>query len=298
MNDLIPATGGIKSKYDSRTITHGAMAGTPLIQGGIDYAPEDILHQHKIGKCTAISLIQNAEKALGKKFSDDFQFLLQKKFYDKDWYEGSSVFNALKVGKTYGFLPAELWTHTNVLETTTWSEYVAQLQAIPDAEIQRLVGLCTDKLTGYAQVANDPQAIAQAISDSKTGVLCLLTSGSTWWTALDGHSSWTTADLEATGSMRVPTQSLSGHAIIASKFDYRYTNLLSCPNTWGTIWDDANHGVCHLDLNKYKLFEIWIPYYAPLTVDIQKKIVVAQLSLIDLLKQLIINLKNQLGIRA
>jgi len=63
---------------------------TPLIKGGFNYLPTDILDQKNVGICTAISHIQNRNKANGKTYSADFQYLLQKKFYDMNWTEGSS----------------------------------------------------------------------------------------------------------------------------------------------------------------------------------------------------------------
>ncbi len=254
--DFIQGTGAKMSYYDARTIQHD-MASVPLVQGGYIYTSDEILMQYKIGKCTAISLVQNANKALGKKFSDDFQYLLQKKYFDLNWDEGSSIFNALKVGKTYGFLPAELWTHTNVDTMTTYEEYVSQLQSIQESEIQRLIGLCTNKLTGYAQVdTSNPQSIAKAISDSKSGILCRYLAGSTWYTAVDGRLSWSPIDIDP---LRPPTEGLSGHAIGATYFDYTLSPIVTLANTWSTAWNCQ--GNAHDNLSNYKMDEAWIPYY-------------------------------------
>src|SRR3990167_1720183 len=101
--------GAQDSPIDKRTIKHSdlAMVVAPLIKGGYDYFPSEISHQRNVGICTAISLTQNRERANNKKYSPDFQYLLQKKYIDQNWTEGSSIFSALKVGKTYGFLPLE-----------------------------------------------------------------------------------------------------------------------------------------------------------------------------------------------
>lgn len=259
-DDFIQGTGALESHYDARTVTHETTTAVPLVTGGYDYGPTEIEHQHKVGICTAISLVQNAEKYFGKKFSPDFQYLLQKKYFDLAWYEGSSIFNALKVGKNYGFLPIELFTWiTEDDRNLSYADYAAKLEAIPDAEVQRLILLCTNKLTGYGQVdVSNPQSVAKSIVDSKTGILCRYTSGSTWWTAVNGQNSWATKDIDP---LRRPTDQLSGHAIIASKFDYTVNMTQTLANTWGILWNDQNKGNAHIDWNNYKMDEAWIPYY-------------------------------------
>lgn len=59
-----PGLGAHKSPLDFRTFKHDVTLGAPVTQGGVTYNPEDILHQHTVGVCTSISLIQNAQKAL------------------------------------------------------------------------------------------------------------------------------------------------------------------------------------------------------------------------------------------
>lgn len=261
MENLIPATGAQESNYDVRTISHekGDMA-LSLVFGGYDYLPEDIDHQHKVGICTAIELTQNAGKVFGKKFSADFQYLLQKKFFDQGWFEGSSIFSSLKVGKNYGFLEAKDFPHvTEADRYLSYSEYIDKLQAISDLEIQRLLELCKHKLTGYASVdVYSPQSIAKGIVDSEAGILCRYVAGSTWWTAKDGRISWATTDIDP---LREPTQDLSGHAIIMSKFDYMNGYNQTLANTWGIEWNDKNKGTANINWSNYKMSEAWIPYY-------------------------------------
>lgn len=253
-------TGAQESHYDSRTYKHDTTLATPLTTGGIIYSPEDIDNQHKEGICTGISLTQNANKTLGKKFSPDFQYLCQKKFYDLNWVEGSSIFSALKVGKNIGFLPIELFTYvTEADRVLSYPDYVSKLQAIPDSEIQRLIGLCVNKLTGYAQLALDPQSLAKGITDSKSGILCRYTVDESWWTDINGRSSWLTKDIDP---IRPPKTIGGGHAIGATYFDYSVVKNITHANTWGTQWNDQNHGNCHIINDNYKCTEAWIPYYA------------------------------------
>ncbi len=243
-------TGALKSKRDKRTIRHKvAFAGVPLVKGGYEYLPENIEHQHTVGICTAISLIQNREKANGKKYSPDFQYLLQKKFIDKNWTEGSSVFSALQVAKKYGFLPLELWTHTTEQDRyLPYSEYIAKLQAISIEEVQRLISLCTDKIAGYRQEdETDPQLIAKAIIESDSGVLCRYGCQDYWWTP-----SWLPQDIDP---LRWKPET-SGHAVGLHAFDFTETLKFKMNNTWGTLWDWS--GCANIIHSLYPPTEVWM----------------------------------------
>lgn len=251
--------GAHESAFDPRTWQHENTTATPVVSGGYHYDPTEIEHQHSVGICTAISLVQNAQKALGKKFSPDFHYLIQKKYYDLNWYEGSSIFNALKAGKNIGFLPIGLFTHvTEQDRLLPYSQYIAKLQAIPDVEIVRLMALCTDKLTGYAAVETDTVSLSKAINDSTAGILTRYDVGSEWWTSIKGYTSWLPVDIDP---LRAPKSPVSGHAIGTSYFDYTSNPMLDHPNTWGTDWNMK--GIGHTNHNNYKCTEAWIPYYSP-----------------------------------
>ena len=64
-------TGAHESKKDIRTFAYKAVPGAQ--RGGKRYDSDDIEDQYTVGICTAISLTQNARKALGIQFSADFQ---------------------------------------------------------------------------------------------------------------------------------------------------------------------------------------------------------------------------------
>lgn len=262
-NDLICGFSTHESPEDYRTLVHAssgaeAMVSMAAISGGYSYAPEEIEHQHKEGICTGISFEQNSQKVTGRKYSPDFQYLLQKKFIDGNWDEGSSIMSALKVGKAYGFLPIQYFTQVTENDRfLPYGEYIAKLKAIPDAEIQRLIGLCVNKLTGYAMVdVSDANAIALAIEDSKAGILCRYEVGAEWWTKPDGTPSWDPAFINP---LRPPKTAVGGHAIIMSQFDYTNGFNQVLANTWGTEW--CKKGTADIDYSVYKPTEAWIPYY-------------------------------------
>ena len=242
--------GASESEYDYRTITHETTMVTPVLVGGVDYNSSDIVNQHRVGICTAAAMVANANKATSKKFSMDFQYLLQKKYVDKNWIEGSSIFSSLKVGKNYGFLPEALFTYvTEADRDLPYADYIAKLVAIPDTEIARLLALCSDKLAGYAQVdISAPELIQRAILDSKAGILARFAVGKEWFTP-----SWKPEDIDP---LRAPQVVISGHAVVKIKFADRAFDLA---NSWGPLWNKQGIGTTHFD--NYRATEAWIPYY-------------------------------------
>ena len=243
-------TGALESQSDPRTVKHEDVTATGdfLVKGGQVYSPEDIEHQHKVGICTAICLTQNRAKVNGKKYSADFQYLLQKKYYDQNWYEGSSIFNALRVGKNIGFLPVELFPIGETDRFSSYQEYIAKLQAIPDAEVERLKTLCVDKIQGYASVdVSDSQSIARAINESEGGILCRYGCGDTWWLP-----SWLPKDINP---LRKPIRDTSGHAILMTAFEYTYNFMQKLANTWGKDWN--LQGNADIDYSNYPMYEAW-----------------------------------------
>lgn len=244
-------TGGNVSELDPRTIKHLDFAGVPFVTGGVEYLPTDIEHQHSVGICTAISRVQLRQKQTGKKYSPDFQYLLQKKYYDLNWTEGSSVLSANKVAKNIGFLPASLWSHTTESDRyLPYPQYIAKLQQIPDSEVIRLQGLCVDRIAGYAQVdVTDAQAIAKAVINSpgQTGILCRYGCQKNWWLP-----SWMAKDIDPLRN----APETSGHAIILGSFDYAVEFIQKVANTWGKTW--CLNGSAHINWVNYPMTEAWV----------------------------------------
>lgn len=246
------ATGCVQSKKDKRHFKHLAVKALPLAIGGTIYQPQDIEDQHKVGICTAIDLTNQAGKVHGKKYDADFQYLLQKKFIDGDWYEGSSILSALKGGNKFGFLPLGLFSITEK-DRTDYPSYVAKLQAIPDSEIQRLLSLCENKLTGYARVGTDTQSIAQALNDSPYGIQCMYAVGKEWYTDSDGVITYDPIRIDP---LKYPKEVISGHSIKATYFNFLVSKWLLHANSWGVDYD--LQGNCHVG---YTPIEAWIPYF-------------------------------------
>jgi len=253
-------SGGAPSPNDYRTITHEyPTLARPYTRGGITYFPGDIEHQHKVGICTAISLVQNVQKALGKKYCPDFQYLLQKKYFDASWEEGSSIFSALRAAIKYGFLPRiDSPFQDESIRSLSYDKYIERLQSISDADFRMLLSKCEKKLTGYAKVdTSTPDNIAHAIDNSDAGILCLYSIGKEWWTSpTNGFSSWNPSDINP---LRAPKVQVSGHAISAVSYDFTLATNGVLANTWGRDWN--KNGCGDINFDGYKMIEAWIPYY-------------------------------------
>lgn len=263
MENYRPGLGANESAFDYRTLQHDQV-GAPQIKaiGGTKYSTDKILHQHKVGICTAISLVQNAYVATGKRYSEDFQYLLQKLYTDGNWFEGSSPFSAISTAKKYGMLPIEYLP--SILEkepTLDYDQYKNKLIAIAgDKEkMAFLLSKCEFPIKGYSRVnVTDVYLIAQAIADSKAGIIARFDLGASWYTDKNGALSWNAKDIEP---LRKDTEVVSGHQVTIT--DYNFSTVMSyngqLANTWGPTWADDGSAV--FDLKNYRPTEAWCIYY-------------------------------------
>lgn len=269
-------TGAEESKYDIRTFEYSGTdkASEDTWEVGESLAnTEYIEDQHKVGNCTAISLTMKARRHYGIDFSDDFQYLLQKKFIDKDWKEGSSALSACKVGKNYGFLPASEWTHTTIADRKLpYSKYIAKLRAIPDKEIERLLALSSEyKIEAYAKIANNIESLASAIAENGS-VIARFVIGKEWWS-------------KPIEPLRAPHSPISGHLVSITK---RHGRSYRIANSWGTDWADGGTAYGFYDI--YSPTEMWQIWFADVPNEIKKqqeKINTLQWQVLGLLQQLI-----------
>lgn len=270
----MPPTGALKSKFDIRTFSAPTKAYAN-VKGGTRYEPEDIESQHNVGICTAISLTQNAKKATGMKFSADFQYLMQKKYVEGNWNEGSSILYALKAARGKedsmgnfqygGLLPEAKWTFTTEADRKLpYHEYIKKLQAIPETEIRKLFYISKNyRIKAYASVVVNRDAMAQAIDGSKAGVLCRYDIGKEWWTDIKGNLTW---DKNSIQPLRAPKVVISGHAVTDSNYN---GNSFRVVNTWGKDW--AEGGTAYRFIG-YNPTECWAIFYDELPKEIDEKV--------------------------
>lgn len=256
------------SKVDLRTFSYKPTKAN--IKGGVSYKVKDIDNQHRVGICTAISMTMNASKALNKKFSADFQYLLQKKYVNGNWNEGSSIFSACKVAQKYGMILEKDFNKFVTIKDRklTYRQYIKKLQAVSDEDIQKLLKKAV-KVESYAKIPVARDFLANSIDNSKTGILARFVIDSRWWT-------------RPIQPLRPPKDPISGHAINLSNYD---GNMFMVANSWGTDW--ASDGSAESIFTDYKPTEAYIVFYKETPVEVNKKITLNQV--IRLIKWLIAN---------
>lgn len=270
------STGANESPKDIRTFSYQPAKAKK--KGGTRYASKDIEDQHRVGICTAISMTQNAGKALGQKFSADFQYLIQKKYIDKNWNEGSSLSSSLKAAKHYGLLPQKYWKFTTEEDRKLpYDKYIKKLQKVTDVEIEGLLKK-TVKIRAYAAVPIDRDMMANAIDESKAGILTRYSLGKEWWN-------------KPIEPLRPPKVHISGHAVTDCNYD---GDSFRVANSWGTDWADKGTGYRLQAM--YTPTEAWIPYYqdVPEHVDIELKKRVEMLGQIKDILQMLLEIKNKI----
>lgn len=253
-------TGAKASPIDIRNFVFRPTGIFPNMTGGYHYDRSDILDQHAVGICTSIHLVQNALKATGVEYSPDFLYLLQKKYYDGNWKEGSSIFHALKAAKNFGFLPKKYFEKyiSERDRRLDYSEYIEKLKAISPSEITNLLTKCEKRLVAYEAIEKPltRDKVATAIDESTSGVLVRYVIGEEWYTR-------NRIDKEKT-LLPYPREPVSGHALVMSEF---YGNIFTLSNTWGPDWNLNGNG----DID-FLPTEAWIPHYDIVPDRVQKLI--------------------------
>ena len=251
---FIPRFTTHESLIDSRNVKNEDLISIGVIsKGGVNYLPTDIENQRKVGICTGISDTQLNQKKNSKKYSADFFYLLEKRI-DGNWIEGSSILTSLKVANKIGFLPVEFWNYTTESDRDLpYEQYITKLQTIPESEVQRLILLCVDKIAGYAQIdISNPQNIANAILNSKAGILCRFNVGVEWYSK-NGVITW---DSNLIDPLQPPVVVIGGHAIIGNSVDFTTRFILGVANTWSSLWNKLGCGT--IDLSIYPPTEAWV----------------------------------------
>lgn len=282
------ATGAVASPFDIRTFTYKGLdkAGQNLYEVGESWEfLEFIDNQFFVGICTSEAVAMRAHKHFGIKFSADFQYLIQKKFIDGNWGEGSSGFSACKGGHKYGFLPQSEWTHTTEEDRKLpYHKYIKKLQAIPDSEIMRLLNISKKyKIAAYAKVkSNTPEALASAIHETGS-VISRFVIGSEWYSV--------NMNKDREQALSFPKYPTSGHLVNITK---RVGDSYRIANSFGKQW--ARGGTAYGLFSQYRPTEMWQVWFADvpkeITDQIEQKDKISGI-LKEILQRLIVLLKAQ-----
>lgn len=255
--------GAIESPKDSRTIKEPKVSLLAYFtfpkDGGREIKPECILDQNRVGICTSISLVELIFDRTSKRFSEDFQYLIQKKYYDKGWFEGSSVFNAIKAGYDVGFLPKEIFDQYFQRDPNeNYDSYSSRLKQIADNEtlMKELLAKCEKVIQGYTNIGTSLVALAKAIDDTENGVLARYTCGWSWfYKYVNGilHNCWNGESIEPiTEPVATPTFPITGHAVPMPVYKMA---ALYVGNTWSKLWcADGHSKIDYLPTEAYKVY--------------------------------------------
>lgn len=229
-------------------------------EGGKKIKPECILDQNKVGICTAISNVQGVYDRTGKRYSEDFQYGLQKKYFDGAWYEGSSVFNSLRASKKYGYLPKHIFDSYFVRDPNEdYNSYSTRLRGIFDNEnlLAKLLTQCEFPLLGYKQITDlSLTSLATAISDVDNIVIARYTCGRSWfYKTISGimYNCWSGETIEPIEEpVSTPTFPVTGHALTLVLFNKLGLFLA---NTWSALWCGDGHAIInYYPTEAYKMY--------------------------------------------
>lgn len=255
------------SETDSRTVKEqitlldkvSALFTFPK-EGGRKIKPECILDQNYVGICTAISNVQGVYDRTGMLYSDDFQYGLQKKYFDGAWYEGSSVFNSMRASMKYGYLRKEIFdTYFKRDPNENYTSYATRLQTVFANEqlIAKLLTQCEFPLLGYKQITDlSLTSLATAISDVDNIVIVRATCGKSWfYKTIAGimYNCWNGESIEPIEEpVGSPTFPITGHAFTFPMF----TKMgLLLANTWSKLWCGDGHAyIDYFPTEAYKMY--------------------------------------------
>lgn len=254
-------TGGDASPVDIRNFKYAPVldlaTALSLYEGGETWGKEYVDDQHSVGICTGIGLTMKAKRYFKVDFSPDFQYLLQKKYRDRNWKEGSSAYSAILCGYQYGFLPKKYWTFTTEEDRKlSYSKYIEKLKAIPDSEIERLLEIAKQyKVTAFAQTPVERDAMAAATIKCD-GLLVRFVIDSSWYSSkMKGKDK-----LSKTGISK------SGHIVNDVRFSGNSRRIV---NSWGPEWSDD--GTAYYLLDEMRPTEAWSVWFGEFPPEIQKQ---------------------------
>lgn len=286
MDNYPYGTGALPSPLDVRTFkyTGADKAGEDLYVVGESWENSTEIiqnNQYRVGICTAESMVMKAHKNFGIKFSEDFQYLLQKTEIDGNCNEGSSALSACKVGNKFGFLPMEEWTYTTKQDRQLpYSQYIEKLKKVPKAEIERLKVLAFKyRIEAYAKIAQNPEAMAAAISENGS-LISRFVIGEEWYSR----------NMTPDTPLRTPKNPTSGHLTNITK---RAGRSYRIANTWGTAW--ARGGTAYGVWGECTPTEMWQIWFQDVPKEVQEQKdsrTKIQGQMLDLLQQVVVLLQK------
>ncbi len=256
--------GGIPSPADPRDWTLAA-AGAPTVYPDSAFIEQDFMvpsNQGKIGSCVGNTFEEVVRKIVYQKtgmnltLSWRFVYAVCKAL---DGFAGEGTYPALaaKVIRTYG-VPLAAFCPNDVTLDHEAFVYGRKLANIPQSAF-------TDALNRKAGADFDvpvtEDGIKQAINYAKAnngGVAILRKIGDSYWTDINGVSTWDKAKLLP---IRPPSTIVSGHEEFLYGYDYENGRMrVHWLNHWSKDWCDNGRA--------WEYFDVWKPYAVEIRVSV------------------------------
>lgn len=230
--------GAHESTVDPRNHTDDSLAlGLPYpATFKVDWGIVPIRMQFKIGKCVAEAVTRYVEKLYYRKtgtyvaLSDDFLYMITKKYFDGNTDEGTSFLNVLKAAQKYGICRFDTF-NLNVNADTIYSDYISNINNISETAIDEAANY---RIGQYLSIPLDMSIIQSAIY-KYDGIVGRFLVGNEWWTDDQGNVTWDGTKLNLTNP-KVPE---SGHGVDLDG----YNSLIVAPkiqgdiaNSWSKDW--------------------------------------------------------------
>ena len=235
--------GAFESPYDPRDIQHKLDQAEPIPSTyDANYSNIPVQMQHQLGICTAeavCTLIEHFRND-GIVLSRRFTYMVGKKLVDGNLEEGSAIKSMLHGAYKYGTQPE------SVVPTDTTISYTDFVNFDPTPYLATAI-----KIPGYTNVAVDPTSLASGII-TYGGLAVRYDCGSTWYTDSNGIITW---DPTRILPLQPPRPIVSGHAIVAYKYDYSQKKIGWIRNSWSSDW--GVHGDGYSIVDQFGPTEAW-----------------------------------------
>lgn len=255
--------GGNVSEKDNRTIKETrSFINKTLSLFATNYEAgqpfKNIYSQDNVGICTSASLITGLWEQTGTRYSEDFQYYLQKKYTDKNKTEGSSAFSAIKTAYKYGLLKKEIADKYFIRdEKENYQTYIKRLFDKFEAIESELLLQAEKVITAYSIFDEfDVLAIKKGIDEGAL-IIARYVCGNTWFNKIVNgiwKSCWRDGnDIEPIATPKnTPDFPVSGHLVCISHIR---KDGVYIANTFGKEWTGDGHG--NID---YIPTELWKVY--------------------------------------
>ncbi len=277
---IVEIPGAFPSPKDSRTIVEKATMWQRFSTAVIGVTEtfkqfKNIYSQDWVGICTAAAFITGLWEATGKRYSEDFQYFLQKKYHDnvvysgqswfQPWFEGSSPYASISTAHKYGVLPKEEMDKYFIRNPQEkYPVYIDRLvKAMTPAVEAELLAKCEKIVTGYSKTDNSLASMVTAMSEPNCFLQHRFECGNTWYgKTIEGayYSAYYSGSKIEPITVPYPTAAIgvNGHQVSGAGVRNNRTYIA---NTFGPSWTGDGHA--EIDYMPTETWKVYVNKTAP-----------------------------------